>query len=145
MVVATGSCYLIHSPAVPPPVSPTVTIELIAMSPQSIMITWTPQPMGHNANTYEILFERAVGDEQMGICKSETHRGSIRAQDGTLTEYLLTGLQEYSTYTVTITASNEFGSIDSNVAEVTTLHAGMFQTHFDVALTRTLITFLLFL
>ena len=78
----------------------------------------------------------------MGICKSWTHSGSIRAQDDTLTEYLLTGLQEYSTYTVTIKASNEFGSIDSHVKAVTTLHAGMLQAHFDVALTRNLITFL---
>ena len=59
-------------------------------------------------NVYEISFERAIGDQQFGECPAYEHRGRVLV-GGTTTTYTLTGLQEFSTYFITVTAVNACG------------------------------------
>ena len=101
------------------PIAPTVTVE--PTSPTEVRITWVyPFEVSH----YEVLFERATTPaEQQGICLS-SHTGSISA-NGDAAEYTLTGLEEYSTYSINVTAviKNGLTSLPS-IQQVTTLQAG---------------------
>ena len=74
-------------------------------------------------NVYEISFERAIGDQQFGECPAYEHRGRVLV-GGTTTTYTLTGLQEFSTYFITVTAVNVAGRNESLPVTVNTLMTG---------------------
>ena len=101
------------------PIAPNVTVE--PTSPTEARIIWIyPFEVSH----YAVLFERATTlAEQQGICLS-SHTDSVSA-NGDTTEYTLTGLEEYSTYTINVTAviKNGLTSLLS-IQQVTTLQAG---------------------
>ena len=68
-------------------------------------------------DSYELVFS------YQGPCDSFTHT-STRAVDGTTRQHTLTGLQEFSTYTVNITAANLGGRSAVTSQSVTTRAAG---------------------
>ena len=68
-------------------------------------------------NIYELVFS------YQGPCDSFTHT-STTTVDGTTRQYTLTGLQEFSTYTVNITAANVGGRSAVTSQSVTTRGAG---------------------
>ena len=72
----------------------------VSQSPTSITLTWT-QPEGEIVNSYEMVFS------YQGPCDF-THTNIITV-NSTTRQYTLTGLQEFSTYTVNITAVNVGG------------------------------------
>ena len=79
-------------------------------------------------NVYEILFERATGDQQLGECPAYEHRGRVLVA-GTTTTHNLTGLQEFSTYFITVTAVNRAGRNESAPVTMITLTTGMCNTY----------------
>ena len=88
----------------------------------SAIISWIQQS---DANTYAISFERATGDQQLGDCPAYLHSGSVPAVGSTVTTRNLTGLQEFSTYFITVMAINEAGRSGNATVNVTTATAGM--------------------
>ena len=82
------------------------------------MIMWNKQPF---VESYEISFERVTGSQQV-LCPDVVHTGNHTVY-GNSTEYLLTGLFEYSTYFITVTAVNLAEETSSNLT-VTTLQTG---------------------
>ena len=64
-------------------------------------------------DSYELVFS------YQGTCNSFTHT-STRTVDGTTRQYTLTGLQEFSTYAVNITAVNAGGRSAVTSHSVTT-------------------------
>ena len=82
------------------------------------MITWDEQQF---IDRYEVSFERVTGSQQV-LCPDVVHTGTDTV-DGNSTEYLLTGLHEYSTYSITVTAVNRAGESPSTLT-VTTLQSG---------------------
>ena len=101
------------------PIAPTATVE--PRSPTEARITWV---YPFEVSRYEVLFERATTPaEQQGICLS-SHTDSVSV-NGDAAEYTLTGLEEYSTYTISVTAviKNGLTSLPS-IQQVTTLQAG---------------------
>ena len=76
-------------------------------------------------DSYEISFERATGDQQLGDCPAYEHSRRVSAVAGTTTTYTLTGLQEFSTYFITVTAVNVVGRSGNATVIVTTAAAGM--------------------
>ena len=75
-------------------------------------------------DSYEISFQRAIGNQQLGDCMSFQHNGSVSV-GANVTVYNLTGLQEFSTYFIIITAVNVAGRNGSNPIAVNTQSAGM--------------------
>ena len=51
-------------------------------------------------------------------------RGGRATVDGVTTRYTIEGLEEYSTYSITVTATNDVSSAVSEVATVKTIEAG---------------------
>ena len=70
----------------------------VSLSPTSITLTWS-QPEGEVVDSYELSFS------YQGPCSGINHTNTTTV-DGTTRQYTLTGLQEFSNYTVTITAVN---------------------------------------
>ena len=93
-----------------------------AATPTSAVISWNQQS---KVDSYEISFERATGDQQLGDCPAYEHSGRVPALAGTTTTYTLTGLQEFSTYFITVTAVNVAGRSENATVNVTTATAGM--------------------
>ncbi len=71
---------------------------------------------------YVIGFERVIGSQQMQ-CPQFDHNGTRSVS--TATEYTLTGLKEYSVYTISLTAviSDKIQSLPTRV-QITTWPAG---------------------
>ena len=106
----------------PPPTASTLTPG--ATTPTSVVVSWNQQP---SADTYEISFERATGSQQAGECPSFEHTGNVPDVTGTATMYTLTGLHEFSTYFITVTAvSSVTGRSESSRLIATTQIAGMY-------------------
>ena len=104
----------------PTPTPPIVTRGVA--TPTSVVISWSQQA---SVDGYEISFQRATGNQQMGDCSSFIHSDTISV-DVTITTHNLTGLQEFSTYFITVTAvSNMRGRTGSNAFTVNTRRAGM--------------------
>jgi len=103
----------------PPPTPPTVTLEVA--TPTSVVISWSQQA---SVDSYEISIQRATGNQQLGDCMSFQHNGSISV-GGNVTVYNLTGLQEFSTYFIIVTAVNVAGRNGSNPIAVNTQMAGV--------------------
>ena len=86
------------------------------------MVSWSQQA---SVDSYEISFQRATGNQQMGECSSFVHSDTIPV-GGAITTHNLTGLQEFNTYLITVTAvSNTRGRAGSNTVTVNTQRAGM--------------------
>ena len=82
------------------------------LSPTSITLTWT-QPAGEVVDSYEVSFS------YQGPCSGFNHTNTTTV-NGTTRQYTLTGLQEFSNYTVTITAVNT--ALQAEAMETITLN-----------------------
>ena len=92
------------------------TIMLVeSLSPTSINLTWT-QPVEDFVSSYEIVFS------YQGPCSEFTHTNTTNVE-GTSRNYTLSELQEFSNYTVSVTAVNDAGNA-TDTAVATTLGAG---------------------
>ncbi len=88
-------------------------------SPQSVSITWSRDS---GVERYVIGFERVIGSQQVQ-CPQFHHNGTLSVS--TASEYTLTGLEEYSVYTISLTAvaPDVIQSFPARV-KITTLPAG---------------------
>ena len=68
-------------------------------------------------NSFELVFS------YQGPCDRFTHT-STTTVDGTTRQYTLTGLQEFSTYTINMTAANVGGRSAATSQSVTTIATG---------------------
>jgi len=87
-----------------------------SLSPTSVNLTWI-QPVEDIVSSYEIVFS------YQGPCSGFTHT-STTTVEGTSRNYTLSGLQEFSNYTVSVTAVNDAGN-GTDTVRATTLGAGM--------------------
>ena len=84
----------------------------------SISLSWTSA--GSEAVSYEVMWET----DDIGGCSGGSDMDSTTITDGS-TSYDIMGLEEDSSYTITVTASNSAGSsADSNIVTAMTLEAG---------------------
>ncbi len=88
------------------------------MASTTIRITWEGQEF---VDSHRISFERVTGGQQV-LCPDVSHTG-METADGSSTEYTVNNLQEYSTYSITVTAVNMAGETSSTFT-ATTLQAG---------------------
>ena len=84
----------------------------------SISLSWTSA--GSEAVSYEVMWET----DDIGGCSGGSHMNSTTITDGS-TSYDIMGLEEDSSYTISVTASNSAGSSAvSNTVTAMTLEAG---------------------
>ena len=80
-----------------------------SVTSKTIFLSWSV-PNGSVVEGYEVLWERNVNFS--GECAYEDN-GSTTITDGS-TSYNITGLEESSSYIITVTATNMFGSVLSD-------------------------------
>ena len=66
----------------------------------SVAIVWSTS---FGVECYEVSYERATGQQQNGHCPSQSHSGVLKVSAPT-TRVDITGLEEYSSYYITVTA-----------------------------------------
>ena len=98
------------------PSAPNITMA-VSHSPTSINLTWT-QPEGEVVDSYDVSFS------YQGPCTGFNHTNTTTV-NGTARQYTLTGLQEFSTYTVTVVAVNGAGRSEESRESVVTMEDGM--------------------
>ena len=108
---------------------PSTPIVAMAVSqyPTFITLNWT-QPEGEIVNSYELVFS------YQEPCDRFTHTSTITVE-GVTRQYTLTGLQEFSTYTINMTAVNGGGRSAVTSQSVTTIAAG--RSYFSSVLVST--------
>ena len=89
----------------PPPGQPSVTVS--STTPTTISLSWSV-PSGSVVDSYEVMWETD---------------SSATITDGS-TSYTITGLEEETNYTITVTATNAAGSAASEPVTGATLRAG---------------------
>ena len=82
----------------------------------TISISWTSA--GSVVDSYEVMWQR----DTSGECP-EQDEGNTTITNGS-TSYTMTDLEEYSTYTITLTAENFFSSATSNTTVALTQASG---------------------
>ena len=83
---------------------------MISVTPTTIPLTWSSA--SSVVNSYEIEWRYD------GKCSNV--RGGSASVAGTITSYTIEGLEEYITYHITVTATNDVGSAVSEVATART-------------------------
>ena len=97
------------------------TITMRATQAASVALAWS----SFGADRYEILYERATGGQQEGLCPSQSHSGLVKLSAPT-TSANITGLEEFSTYHITVTArQGNFSSLNSETMQFMTISAGI--------------------
>ena len=87
---------------------------MTSVTSTTIPLTWTSA--GSVVNSYEV--EWTYDGECSGV------RGGRATVAGDMTNYTIEGLEEYITYSITVTATNDVGSVVSEVATVGTSETG---------------------
>ena len=104
--------------SVPFPLLSVPFISAVSQSPTSITLTWT-QPEGEVVDSYEVSFS------YQGPCSGFNHTNTTTV-DGTTRQYTLTGLQEFSNYTVTLVAVNDAGGSEESGENIVTMAGGTY-------------------
>ncbi len=80
----------------------------------NIIISWNWQSY---LGLYRISYGRVTGGQQV-LCPDVSHTG-METVNGGSTEYTVSDLQEYSTYSITVTAVNTAGGTSSTLTAAT--------------------------
>ena len=108
------TCCSIHNYSLWLPVeAPSVTVESSVTS-TTIPLSWTSA--GSVVDSYEVMWTAGPGD-----CPGVS--GDSTTVDGNATNHTIEGLEEYITYTITVTATNAVGSAVSDQATQRTSEA----------------------
>ena len=105
--------------------APTITTAM-SLSPNSINLVWT-QPVGEVVDSYEIV------TSYKGKCTGVTHTSTWFLY-GTARQHTLTGLKEFSNYTVTMMAVNDAGKSEQSSTSFVTMADGMYLNNICKAL-----------
>ena len=108
-------CSLVyHSVCMLPVEAPSITVQSSSVTPTTIPLSWTSA--GSVVDSYEVMWTAGPGD-----CPGVS--GGSTTVDGDTTSHTIEGLEEYTTYTITVTATNAVGSAVSDQATQRTSEA----------------------
>ena len=96
--------------------APLITVTMTSVTSTTIPLTWTSA--GSLVNSYSYKVEWTYDGECSGV------RGGKTTVAGDMTSYTIEGVEEYITYSITVTATNNVSSAVSEVATVRTSEAG---------------------
>ena len=93
------------------------------IEPTVVELEWTPI---HGAEMYEVSYERATGQQQSGHCPKQSQSATFQYGAG-VNQAILSGLEEYSNYHLTVTALRGQGSfVASETLNFMTRSAGIY-------------------
>ena len=96
---------------------PVVTLGVVTAT--TVTLSWSPQP---GVGQYEVHYVRAVGSQQHGACPDFVDTpNTVTTIENSLT---VAGLQEFSTYAVTVFAVSNAGRVPSEEIVIMTPEAG---------------------
>ena len=81
--------------------------------------------ISNQTDSLEIAFQYTMGTLHNGFCSDYQHSDNFTLNNGSTNQYNITGLQEDSTYNITIRAENATGKSAPSEVMITTLQAGM--------------------
>ena len=87
--------------------APSITVNTSSINSTAIPLTWTSA--GSVVNSYDVMWTPG-GGECSGVS------GGSDSVDGDTVSHTIEGLEEYTTYTITVTATNDVGSAISDQA-----------------------------
>ena len=93
------------------------TARILSITDTTLSLSWSV-PSGITVDSYEVMWQR----DTIGECRNEDE-GSATITDGS-TSYTITGLEEFSNYTITVTAADISGSITIDPVTGLTTEAG---------------------
>ena len=93
--------------------APSIAVDMTSVISTTIPLTWTSA--GSVVNRYEVVWIYTGGCSSMRVGRTTVA--------GDMTSYTIEGLEEYNTYSITVTATNNVGSAFT-VATVRTSEAG---------------------
>ena len=109
-----------------------MNVMAVNVGTTSVSVSWDAVD---NADRYTVTFTRATGDEQEGVCPDSTHTATVTVDAPSTTASIDIGenvapdvdmLRAYSTYFITMVASNDGGnSDDSDKISILTSQIGM--------------------
>jgi len=103
-------------------------VTTMKVTTSSVWLQWFQQSSINNDNqpdSLEIAFQYTMGSLHNGFCSDYQHSDNVTLTNGSTHQYNITGLQEHSTYSITIIAENAAGKSAPSEAMITTLQAGM--------------------
>ena len=99
----------------------------MAVSSTAIKISWEDDFQRYGVISCTVSYERATGDMQQGPCHLTGHSNNLTfASHDMETAIIVTGLEEFSTYTVAIKTRNEVGCSSPSTWKVTTWQVGKY-------------------
>ena len=109
-----------------------MNVMAVNVGTTSVSVSWDAV---NDADRYTVTFTRATGDEQQGTCPDSTHIATVTVNDPSTTASINIGenvapdvddmLRAYSTYFITMVASNGVNSDDSEQISILTSQIGM--------------------
>ena len=95
------------------------------MTATTISLSWT-QP-GSAVDSYTVSYTYTIRQ-----CGSEVMSDSVEISDGNARSFMLSGLEEDSDYTITLTANSAIGLLVSNMIMATTNTTGNLKSKINV-------------
>ena len=124
--------YSSFPPLKEPPHGTPMNVMAVNVGTTSVSVSWNAV---NDADRYTVTFTRATGDEQKGVCDSGQHTATVTVNAPSTTASINIGenvesaadmLRAYSTYFITMVASNGGGnSDDSEQIPILTSQIGM--------------------
>ena len=109
-----------------------MNVMAVNVGTTSVSVSWDAV---NDADRYTVTFTHAIGDDQEGTCTDSTHTATVTVDDPSTTANIDIGesvdsasdmLRAYSTYFITVVASNGGGnSDDSEQISILTSQIGM--------------------
>ena len=103
-------------------------VTTMEVTTTSVWLQWLQQSSVNNVNQpdrLQIAFQYTMGSLHNGFCSDYQYSDNVTLTNGSIQQYNITGLQEHSTYSITIVAVNAAGKSAPSEVVITTLQAGM--------------------
>ena len=96
-----------------------LVLSVVSATATTVSLSWSSA--GFGVDSYEVMWQR----DTSGDCPDEDDGNTILAGGSSTYNIFITGLEEASTYTMTVTAMNEFGYAITNNITATTSGEGI--------------------
>ena len=124
---------VVFPPLTVPPLEAPMNVMAVNVGTTSVLVSWD---VVNDADRYTVTFTRAMGGEQQGACTGSIHTASVTVDAPSTTASIDIGqdveesvtnmLRAYSTYFITVVASNDGGNSDnSDQISILTSQIGM--------------------
>ena len=102
-----------------------ITVTTVEVTTTSVWLQWSGGNKVNQPDSLQIAFQYTMGSLHNGFCSGYKHSVIVTLVNGSTHQYNITGLQEHSTYSMTVVAENAASKSVPSKVVITTLQAGM--------------------